>query len=117
PDSVMASIGALVKTYKGAKIMLVLGDMEELGEQEEALHRKVGEFIAGLPVHTLVTVGKKARMIAESANNGTISINAFNSKEEAGDFLANNLNGETVALFKASRAVRLEDVAEKLKGE
>ncbi len=111
PDSVMASIDSLVKTCKNSKIVLILGDMAELGDHEQELHNKVGTFISGLPVHTLVTVGQKAEFIAQSAKNPDLHVKSFLNNRDATAFLIENMDENSMLLFKASRCMKLEEVA------
>lgn len=110
PESVMASIDSVVSAYKDYKIILVLGDMAELGDNEEHLHREIGHFISKKPVHSLVTVGEKARLIAQTAGNKLNRQSFCNNKDAAG-FLGENLEKNTVILFKASRNLKLEEIA------
>ncbi|HSK94014.1 MAG TPA: UDP-N-acetylmuramoyl-tripeptide--D-alanyl-D-alanine ligase, partial [Candidatus Angelobacter sp.] len=68
PVSVLAAIGFLAETplADGRRRLAVLGDMLELGPQEEELHRAVGTQ-AGRAVDGLVAVGERGRWIAEAA--------------------------------------------------
>jgi UDP-N-acetylmuramoyl-tripeptide--D-alanyl-D-alanine ligase len=50
----------------GRRRYAVLGDMLELGPDEERLHREVGRRAAGV-VDALVTVGERGRWIADAA--------------------------------------------------
>ena len=114
PESVMASIDSVVSVYKNSKIVLVLGDMAELGEFEEQMHRKVGQFISGKPVHSLITVGEKAELIAEIAGE-RINKKSFLNNTEAAEFLQNSLESGMVILFKGSRCMKMEEIVNYLK--
>lgn len=111
PDSVIASISSLVKIYKNSKITLVLGDMEELGEYEAQLHKKVGNFILELPVHSLVTVGEKAKLIAETAKNKNLKVKSFADKAKTAEYLSGRIEKDCILMFKASRSMKLEEIA------
>ncbi len=111
PDSVMASVDSLVKTCKNSKIILILGDMAELGEYEQELHGKVGTFISKLPVSMLVTVGEKAKFAAHAAKSGSLQVESFLSNLEAAEFLQNNIDKNSILFFKASRCMKLEEIA------
>lgn len=52
---------------KASRKVAVLGDMFELGDAEETLHRGVGAYAAGLGLTEVITVGKAAHYIAEAA--------------------------------------------------
>lgn len=114
PDSMKASINSVINTYKNAKITLVLGDMGELGEHEEQLHREVGVFVSGKRVNTLITVGRKAKFIAETAGNYDLHIKPFLNNAEAVEFLKNNLEENSVILLKASRSMKFEEIVQSL---
>ncbi len=114
PDSLKVSVNSVVKAYKGSKITLVLGEMAELGEYEERFHREAGVFVSELPVNSLVTVGKKAKLIAQSAKNKDLRIKSFMNNTDAAEYLQNNMEKNSVLFFKASRCMKLEEIAEKL---
>ena len=114
PDSVKVSVNSVIKAYNGSKITLVLGDMAELGEHEEKFHREVGTFISGLAVNSLVTVGEKAKLIAQSAKNKNLHVKSFMNNTDAAEYLQNNMEKGSVLFFKASRCMKLEEIAEKL---
>jgi UDP-N-acetylmuramoyl-tripeptide--D-alanyl-D-alanine ligase len=65
---VLAALEFLAETPlpAGRRRLAVLGDMLELGPDEEELHRQVGDR-AGRIVDGLVVVGERARWIAEGA--------------------------------------------------
>lgn len=68
PVSVGAALEFLAETpvAPGRRRYAVLGDMLELGPDEEALHREIGARAAGV-VDGLVTVGDRGRWIADAA--------------------------------------------------
>jgi UDP-N-acetylmuramoyl-tripeptide--D-alanyl-D-alanine ligase len=68
PVSVGGALDFLAETpiLAGRRRYAVLGDMLELGPDEERLHREVGRRAAGV-VDALVTVGERGRWIADAA--------------------------------------------------
>ncbi len=104
PESMQAALSVL-KSSKGRRIA-VLGDMLELGEESERLHRQVGEYVNG-SADILVTYGDLAKHIAATATD--VEIHSFSLDEaEALITFLNELvkNGDTV-LYKASNGIRL----------
>ena len=106
----------LLKNLKsdGIKI-LVAGDMLELGEQSDELHRETGKYIGtSKAIDILVTVGDRAVRIAESAletgMNNKIVVCKTNS--EAVDYLRKNLNKGDLVLIKGSRGMKMEQIVE-----
>jgi len=96
----------------------VLGDMLELGEDEGRYHLEAGKLFSGLNYKMLITVGKRAEKLAEGAVEGGFSsedIKIFETSDEAGEYIKNNIKEKTVLLFKASRSIRLENAIKKIK--
>ena len=116
PDSMIASITATISSYKKSKIVLVLGDMAELGDQETELHKSVGDFLSDKDIYELITVGEKAKYISSSLKNDKIKIKSFTQNVEAIEYLQKHLEPDSIVLLKASRCMSFEKIAEKLKG-
>ncbi len=114
PDSMKASINSAIATYPNSEIILVLGDMAELGEYEDSMHKEIGKFLAEKHFSQLVTVGEKAKLIAEYAKNKNIKIKSFADNKKAADFLRKNVKENSVILLKASRCMKFEEIAESL---
>ena len=114
PDSMKASINSVISTYLDSDITLVLGDMRELGEYEDRMHREIGEFLSDKHIYQLVTVGEKAELIAESIKNTKIKIKVCMNNKEASDYLKKNLPQKGIVLLKASRRMKFEEIAKEL---
>jgi len=108
PASALAALNFLDKVRcSGAKIA-VLGDMLELGIYTEEGHRQVGRRAAEV-VECLFTVGRRAKFIAQAAKEAGLSrVRSFNSYEDIGEVLEDELNELDVVLIKASQGIRLE---------
>lgn len=119
PEAVKKTLDWVDKEYKNKKIA-VLGDMLELGEQEELFHIDVGRFFSSLNFDVLITVGKRAAKIAEEAGNcgfSTQQIKCFANSKEAGVYLRKAAHQDSIILFKASRGIRLEEAIKEFTGE
>lgn len=111
-----------LKTY-GRKIA-ALGDMLELGKYSSDEHRKVGA-LAGTFCSILVTVGIRARAIAEGALDAGLSekhIYQFENSREAGKFMERFLEEGDVVLVKGSQgsgaqSIRMERAVEEIMAE
>jgi UDP-N-acetylmuramoyl-tripeptide--D-alanyl-D-alanine ligase len=114
PDSVKAAIKAVTGSYPGKKIVLVLGDMAELGEYEESLHKEVGVFLKDKPIFELITVGKKAELITKSLENEKFKIKSFTRNDEVVEYLSDTLIPDSVVLLKASRCMSFENIVKEL---
>ena len=88
--------------------LLVVGDMRELGEDAEGLHRACGRLANALRLDLVVGVGPLGRTLAAAAGAlGTDTLAAENPQEAAA-LLAGALREGDLVLFKASRAVGLD---------
>jgi UDP-N-acetylmuramoyl-tripeptide--D-alanyl-D-alanine ligase len=90
----------------------ILGDMLELGTAEEEGHRQVGRRAAEV-AQLLITVGQRARWIAEAARMAGMpasQIMAFDTSAEASNAAIPLLRPGDYVLVKASRGMELEHV-------
>lgn len=116
PTSTLAALSTAGE-IAGGRILAVLGDLRELGDEEERGHRQVGEAAAKLGVAGLVAFGPLARGIASSAEAAGLpaeSILHTESPEEAVDWLRARMRPGDLILCKGSRGVRLERVVDPL---
>ena len=109
-DSMKAAIEYLEKIENRRKIA-VLGDMLELGEYSEELHRKVGDLIKNVDV--LITVGNLAKYISENAKISNKII--VNSNEEAISRIKDIIQENDAILLKASNSMNFSQIADSLK--
>ncbi len=89
----------------------VLGDMLELGPDEERLHAELGELAAGAGVGLLATVGPRAAVAATRFDGPVLH---FATAPEAAQALPSQIDGGDAVLVKGSRGVGLEVVVEAL---
>lgn len=111
PDSMLAALNLLEDVANAAhRPIAVLGDMYELGTYEETGHRRVGGRAAQV-VAKLITVGNRARWIAEEAVACGMSpedVHITSSNEEALAVLQGLIRPGDVILVKGSRAAGME---------
>ena len=114
-ESMQASLKYL-SGFKDRKIA-VLGDMFELGEFSEKLHKKVGKEVKENNIDILICSGKLAKFIAQSAEENGMkkeNIYYFENKIEIIDFIKNIWKKNDVYLFKASNGMKFFELAETL---
>ncbi len=114
PASMAASIKTVAEVYKGRKIA-VLGDMLELGDFAEKLHREVGREVAENNFDILITLGELGKFIAEGAKDSGLK-NIFTTADHdaaAKKILEVAEKGDTI-LFKASHGMHMEKIIEKI---
>lgn len=116
PDSMKASLSVLSKMKCDGRKIAVLGDMLELGEASESLHRLVGKYAAEYKPDRLYCYGEAASFIcAEASNLGLPS--AFFHKGDMdmmAEIIKDHLRSGDVILFKASRGMKLEELIDKI---
>jgi UDP-N-acetylmuramoyl-tripeptide--D-alanyl-D-alanine ligase len=112
PVSTIAALNLLDElTISGRKIA-VLGDMAELGEFERDGHRKVGCRAADV-VAVLVTVGRRAHLIAEEARACGLAsdrVVEVTSNDEAVARLRDLVQPGDIVLVKGSRSMAMEEI-------
>ena len=117
-DSVIAALETLCELPLQGRRVAVLGDMAELGAQSEAAHAEVGRRAAELGIGQLFAIGKMAPVLAAAARGAGLNrVIEFADVEAAMTAVKNFLKAGDVVLLKASRASRLERIAETLKSE
>lgn len=115
PKSMKAAIDLL--STSGTTNIAVLGDMFELGENEEKLHAEIGEYISSKKIDVLVCVGKLAENIYDKASNSDLKKYYFNDLDECqariNDIIANYRSEKKPAvLLKASHGMHFEKILE-----
>ncbi len=119
PASMKAAVQLLAQRGAGRKKIAVLGDMLELGSNAVPLHEEVGTFVAQRGIDQLVACGTLGRSLAEGAGragldrrniilapDAAVATTAVKAIVKPGD----------VVLVKASRGMKLEQVAQALQG-
>ncbi len=110
PESMLAALN-LLDEMDGRKIA-VLGDMLELGPYEKQGHEMVGMRAAQV-AKTLLTLGPRARMIADAARRaGMKSANIFEFEEAdlVVDWLNKHLTSSDAVLIKGSHGLRMDHI-------
>lgn len=99
------------------RAVFICGDMAELGDSEQILHRQLGEQIAKVGVNLLITLGNLAAIAAKSAKKALpdIKTSSFTSNIDLCNNLRNLIKDSDIILVKGSRVNKLELVVDKLK--
>jgi UDP-N-acetylmuramoyl-tripeptide--D-alanyl-D-alanine ligase len=102
----------------GARHIVVLSSMAELGNEADVLHAEVGERAAKSQPAFLLVGGAHAEALADGARRGGLSaerIVRFATNEEAAQWLRERAHQEDVVLLKGSRVYALEEIVESLR--
>ena len=115
PDSVKANLVALM-SIDAKRHVAVLGDMKELGSVTEEAHYDCGVTAAAKGVDIVFGLGEASRDICRGAQEKQIpQAEHFTDAEALAARLVEVLRPGDAVLFKASRAMRLETVIERVK--
>ena len=113
-DSMKSGIDVL-SGYADRKIA-VLGDMLELGDYEETLHRAVGAHLLKKNIDLVLTVGPAARYISDEVNKAKPGVAYhFDDNASLSAYLQECLEENDVVLVKASNGMHLKEVINDLK--
>lgn len=112
PASMNAALDLLAE-LPGRHVAL-LGDMRELGSEEDRAHQLIGER-AGAELDLLFTIGDLGQRIGEVAAAGGAEARHIENKTDAASVLAEQLQPGDAFLIKASNALHLETVVAELK--
>ena len=113
-ESMTASLKVLSE-FKERKIA-VLGDMFELGDFSEELHKKVGKEVIKNNIDILIACGENARYIADVAREKMDKENVYilRKTEEIKPLLEKIVKNNDVILFKASNGMKFYKIAEEV---
>ena len=120
PEAVIANLKMLSESKEN--ISALLGDMLELGERSEELHRFIGKECARYGIKKLYAFGRYAKFIADGAmaegmRKDSIFINESVSRPQiTAEEIKSSYNGETI-LVKASHSLHAERIIELLTKE
>ena len=116
PDSIKAAITVL-KSLKGkARGILISGDMFELGNYADSMHKEIGSFAAESDIARLYATGEYAEKIVQGACMKGMNLkNIFTgTKKEIGKDLAKSLKPGDWVLVKGSRDMEMEKIVKEL---
>jgi UDP-N-acetylmuramoyl-tripeptide--D-alanyl-D-alanine ligase len=118
PESMAAALKAARAMTRDGRLIAVLGHMAELGPISDEEHERLGDLAARLRVARVITVGEPAERIAVAAVREGVEPENVAAYEHPLDALADvraHARAGDVVLFKGSRVVALESLAEALR--
>ena len=115
PVSVRAALETVGAHRRSRKVVVVLGDMLELGATTDEAHRDVGRLVAALPADELIGLGTATRWAVEAAREAGLSeARHFTTFEDTVAHLLKRLTPGDLVLVKGSRGMRMERVVDAL---
>jgi UDP-N-acetylmuramoyl-tripeptide--D-alanyl-D-alanine ligase len=116
PLSMHAALDVL-RSLPAKRKIAVLGDMLEIGKYALEAHERVGRLAAGF-VDVLVTVGPRAKFIAEAAREARLrknNIYSFDTADEASKPVQDLIRKGDLILVKGSHAMEMSKIVEEIK--
>jgi len=111
PASVEVALdaGRALANERRAPLIVVLGDMKELGAQSEEAHRRIGQLVADTQPFLFVGCGEAMHEAVAAANARGADTLWFEESAECGE-LTDRLPLKAVVLVKGSRSMEMERV-------
>lgn len=107
----MKSALEVVRDYNANRKIAVLGDMLELGDFAKKLHNDVGMEVYNNKIDILITVGKLAKHISNTAKKlGTNEIYECENNQEAVRILKEKIQKGDLILLKASNGMKFGEI-------
>ena len=98
------------------RLVVIAGEMLELGPDEVSLHRDAGREIAGCGINVLWGVrGLATEIVAGATGAGLTAARFFNSSDEVAEELAREVKEGDLILVKGSRGVATDKVVKALR--
>ncbi len=112
PQSMIAAIETFTTVRRSGRGYMVLGDMLELGDKAQALHRRVGMAAGEAKAHKIYAHGEFAAALLSGAREAGMKDETLmtGTKEEITADLLNRLQPEDWLLVKGSRGMAMETV-------
>lgn len=111
PTSVYAALQTLESNFPDRSKILVLGDMLELGEDEERYHRVLAEQINLINPERVYLYGSRMRWLLEELQCQAAH---FTDKSKLAQDLWEKSNSQNVILLKGSRGMRMEEILDEV---
>lgn len=116
PASMSAALELLHELHGYKRKLVVLGDMLELGDQEQEYHREIGRKLNPAQIYEVYATGPLGRLYAEEASK-RFSADRVHWHEHNADLavlLTARVQPGDVVLVKGSRGMKLEQIVQAL---
>ncbi len=123
-NSAPASLNEALRVFEkiiAKRKIAVLGDMLELGKEEEVAHREVGRRLAKMKNIIFIAVGNRMKLAVEEFKKQTSDSENktywFENSIEAGRFVQDLMREKDLLLIKGSQGMRMEKVVVEIMAE
>lgn len=120
PASMESAVRNVAALRRGRRAVFVLGDMLELGDASAASHLRIGRLVASVAPDRLFAFGEGSAHLARGAVEGGMDparVLHCADRERLRDEVLSSLRDGDVVLVKASRGMRLDEIADAVKKE
>ncbi len=118
PRSVRVALATAneIARARGARLIVALGDMLELGALSDQMHREAVREAAQISPSEFIAVGPSMGAACQAVLNGTsmLYVRSFENSREAAGSLRNIVRSGDVLLVKGSRGIEMERLIEAL---
>jgi UDP-N-acetylmuramoyl-tripeptide--D-alanyl-D-alanine ligase len=111
---VALSTARAIAERRRAPLVVVLGDMKELGEHSEGAHRRVGDLVVETEPFLFIGCGDQMQLAVDAANGRGVDTLWFKDAAECGE-IGDRLPLHAVVLVKGSRSMQMEGVINALR--
>lgn len=108
---------ALIPRKEKAESYAVIGDIMNLGNISEDVHKEIGSYVKELNINKLITVGSRSKDVAISAREAGMAedkVFSFDNVDSAGRFLQSRLEKNDIVLINGSAAIEMEKIVKEL---
>ena len=121
PLALERALATVAGVTEATRRVAVVGEMLELGDEAEALHRRTGHAVARERFDVLVTVGGRDvdALAAAAIDDGLKpeAVHRYVTSEQASDAIGEIVRDGDVVLVKGSRGVRMDRIVDRLSAE
>jgi UDP-N-acetylmuramoyl-tripeptide--D-alanyl-D-alanine ligase len=111
PVSMRAALDTLSAIETDGRRVAVLGDMLELGEITDEVHRELGREAGNRPIDALYALGDLSKLVIEGAREAGLDQSwAFHDRDALTNTLRNYLKPGDLMLVKGSRGIAMENI-------
>ena len=121
PSALRRALEVMAHTTAAGRKVAVLGEMLELGDHADELHRRCGEAVAAAGVNRLFVIGgAPARALGNAATAAGLTASAvswFERSDQAAPVVVADVGPGDAVLVKGSRGIRTDVIVDRLTAE
>ena len=113
-DSIKSSL-EILRNEKCNRRIAVIGDVLELGEYSERIHKEIGKELFNSNLDYIITIGEYTKYTDKYLkDNGFNNIKHYDKENDSYSFIEELLKEGDVVLFKGSHGIKLNNIVKYL---